>query len=111
MFVIENNLYGEYSPVRQTTPMDDLVERAQGHAMPGVIVDGQDVEAVYEVVADAIGRARLGDGPTLIEAKTYRFRGHSRTDPGGTAWMGSSSVGNSATRSTCSEPGSRPTGF
>jgi pyruvate dehydrogenase E1 component alpha subunit len=81
VFVIENNLYGEYSPLRDTTPLDDLADRAKAHALPGVVVDGQDVAAVREVASTAIGRARAGDGPTLIEAKTYRFRGHSRTDP------------------------------
>jgi pyruvate dehydrogenase E1 component alpha subunit len=81
VFVIENNLYGEYSPLRETTPLDDLAERAKAHAMPGAIVDGQDVDAVYEVVSTAAERARDGAGPTLIEAKTYRYRGHSRTDP------------------------------
>jgi TPP-dependent pyruvate/acetoin dehydrogenase alpha subunit len=81
VFVIENNLYGEYSPLRDTTPLDDLAERAKAHAMPGVIVDGQDVDSVHDVVAEAVARARAGDGPTLVEAKTYRYRGHSRTDP------------------------------
>lgn len=81
VFVIENNLYGEYSPLRDTTPLDDLAERAKAHAMPGVIVDGQDVDVVREVVEAALARARGGEGPTLIEAKTYRYRGHSRTDP------------------------------
>ena len=81
LFVIENNLYGEYSPLRDTTPLDDLAERAKAHAIPGVIVDGQDVSAVYEEVSSAAERARRGEGPTLIEAKTYRYRGHSRTDP------------------------------
>jgi pyruvate dehydrogenase E1 component alpha subunit len=81
VFVIENNLYGEYSPLRDTTPLDDLADRAKAHAMPGVIVDGQDVAAVRETVSAAIDRARAGEGPTLVEAKTYRYRGHSRTDP------------------------------
>jgi pyruvate dehydrogenase E1 component alpha subunit len=81
VFVIENNLYGEYSSVRETTPLDDLAERAKAHAMPGKIVDGQDVNAVRDTVEAAIARARAGEGPTLIEAKTYRYRGHSRTDP------------------------------
>ncbi len=81
VFVVENNLYGEYTPMRQTTPIDDLASRAAGYGMPGIIVDGQDVEAVYDVATEAVARARAGDGPTLIEAKTYRFRGHSRTDP------------------------------
>ncbi len=81
VFVIENNLYGEYSPIRETTPLDDLVERAGAYAMEGAIVDGQDVDAVFETVSGAVARARRGEGPTLIEAKTYRYRGHSRTDP------------------------------
>jgi acetoin:2,6-dichlorophenolindophenol oxidoreductase subunit alpha len=81
VFVIENNLYGEYSPLRDTTPIDDLADRAKAHGMPGVIVDGQDVDAVRETTESAIARARAGEGPTLIEAKTYRYRGHSRTDP------------------------------
>ena len=81
VFVIENNLYGEYSPLRDTTPLDDLADRAKAHAMPGVVVDGQDVALVRETASAAIDRARAGGGPTLIEAKTYRFRGHSRTDP------------------------------
>jgi TPP-dependent pyruvate/acetoin dehydrogenase alpha subunit len=81
VFVVENNLYGEYSTVRETTPLDDLAERAAAYAIPGHIVDGQDVDAVHAWVHDAIARARGGDGPTLIEAKTYRYRGHSRTDP------------------------------
>jgi pyruvate dehydrogenase E1 component alpha subunit len=82
VFVVENNLYGEYTPVRESTPLDDLAERAASYAMPGVIVDGQDIVAVYEVATAAIERARSGGGPTLIEAKTYRYSGHSRTDPG-----------------------------
>jgi pyruvate dehydrogenase E1 component alpha subunit len=82
VFIVENNLYGEYSPVRQTTPLDNLAERAKAHAIPGLAVDGQDVAVVHNAVAAALQRARAGDGPTLIEAKTYRLRGHSRTDPG-----------------------------
>ena len=81
VFVIENNLYGEYSPLADTTAVTDLADRAKAHSMPGVIVDGQDVNAVRDVTDAAIARARAGDGPTLIEAKTYRYRGHSRTDP------------------------------
>lgn len=81
IFVIENNLYAEYSPVEDTTAVRDLVDRAKAHAMSGAIVDGQDVRAVYDAVVQAADRARAGHGPTLLEAKTYRFRGHSRTDP------------------------------
>jgi acetoin:2,6-dichlorophenolindophenol oxidoreductase subunit alpha len=81
VFVIENNLYGEYTPLRETTPVDDLAERAKAHGIPGVVVDGQDVDAVHEAAAQAVARGRAGDGPTLLEMKTYRYRGHSRTDP------------------------------
>jgi pyruvate dehydrogenase E1 component alpha subunit len=82
VFVVENNLYGEYTPVRATTPIDDLARRAEPYEIPGVIVDGQDVGEMYDTVAAALQRARVGDGPTLIEAKTYRYRGHASRDPG-----------------------------
>jgi acetoin:2,6-dichlorophenolindophenol oxidoreductase subunit alpha len=82
VFVCENNLYGEYSPVARTTPIERLVERAAGYAMPGVRVDGNDVEAVFATANAAVAQARGGGGPTLIEAMTYRHKGHSRTDPG-----------------------------
>lgn len=81
VFVIENNLYGEYSPLRLTTPIDDLADRAASYGMPGRIADGQDVFAVIEAMNEAVDRARAGDGPTLIEMKTYRYAGHSRSDP------------------------------
>jgi TPP-dependent pyruvate/acetoin dehydrogenase alpha subunit len=81
VFVIENNLYGEYTPLRDSTPIDDLAERAKSYGIPGVIVDGQDIDAVHAAVGEAAARARAGDGPSLLEMKTYRYRGHSRTDP------------------------------
>jgi pyruvate dehydrogenase E1 component alpha subunit len=81
VFIVENNLYGEYTPMRETTPVDDLADRAKAYAIPGVIVDGQDVDAVHHAVVEAVARARAGDGPSLLEMKTYRYRGHSRTDP------------------------------
>jgi pyruvate dehydrogenase E1 component alpha subunit len=81
VFVISNNLYGEYSPIRTTTPLDDLARRADPYGMPGVIVDGQDVEIVSAAVSEAVERARAGGGPSLLEMKTYRYRGHSRSDP------------------------------
>jgi TPP-dependent pyruvate/acetoin dehydrogenase alpha subunit len=81
IFVCENNLYGEFSHIRHTTPYEDLVIRAQGYAMANVSVDGNDVEAVYAAASPAVARARGGGGPTFIECKTYRHRGHSRTDP------------------------------
>jgi TPP-dependent pyruvate/acetoin dehydrogenase alpha subunit len=82
VFIITNNLYGEYSPVRATTPIDDLARRADPFGIPGIIVDGQDVDVVHRVCQGAIERARAGGGPTLLEMKTYRFRGHSRSDSG-----------------------------
>jgi pyruvate dehydrogenase E1 component alpha subunit len=82
VFICENNLYGEYSPVRRTTNLDDLAERAKAYGMAGEIVDGQDVEAVYSAVRSAAERARTGEGPSFLELKTYRYSGHSRTDKG-----------------------------
>ncbi len=81
VFICENNLYGEYSPLRSTTPVDRLADRAGSYSMPGVPVDGNDVLAVYDVVAQAVARGRSGEGPTLVEALTYRHKGHSRADP------------------------------
>ncbi len=81
VFIVTNNLYGEYSPVRMTTPIDDLARRAEPYDMPGVIVDGQDVDLVYEATSQAVARARSGEGPSLLEMKSYRYRGHSRSDP------------------------------
>lgn len=82
VFCCENNLYGEYSAQHKTTPVSDLAVRAQSYGMPGEVVDGQDVETVYAAAKKAIDRARSGGGPTLLEFKTYRYRGHSRTDTG-----------------------------
>jgi acetoin:2,6-dichlorophenolindophenol oxidoreductase subunit alpha len=82
VFVIENNHYGEYSPLAATTPVERLADRAASYAIPGVYVDGNDVAAVRTVTRQAAQRARAGDGPTLIEADTYRQQGHSRSDPG-----------------------------
>lgn len=82
VFVCENNLYGEYSPLAATTPVERLADRAATFAMPGVQVDGNDVLAVRATVTAATERARSGEGPTFIEALTYRQRGHSRSDPG-----------------------------
>jgi pyruvate dehydrogenase E1 component alpha subunit len=82
VFVCENNLYGEYSPLASTTPVERLADRAASYAMASDRVDGNDVLAVRRVVGGAVARARAGDGPTLIEALTYRQAGHSRTDPG-----------------------------
>jgi pyruvate dehydrogenase E1 component alpha subunit len=81
VFVVTNNLYGEYSPLRDTTPIDDLARRADPFDIPGIVVDGQDVEVVHAATLEALERARAGEGPSLLEMKTYRYRGHSRSDP------------------------------
>lgn len=80
VFVCENNVYGEYSRIDRTTPLTDLADRAGSYAMPSAIVDGQDVDVVTAAVRTAVDRARAGDGPTLLEMKTYRYGGHSRAD-------------------------------
>ena len=81
VFVCENNLYGEYTRIELSTPVEDIAVRAASYNMPGVIVDGQDVDKVAEAMGIAVARARRGEGPTLIEMKTYRYSGHSRSDP------------------------------
>jgi len=82
LFICENNLYGEYSPMRATTPIDRLADRAVSYGMPGEQVDGNDVLAVRSSVEAAAARSRAGEGPSLIEALTYRHGGHSRGDAG-----------------------------
>jgi acetoin:2,6-dichlorophenolindophenol oxidoreductase subunit alpha len=81
IFFCENNLYGEGTPQEKQAPVKDVSIRAAGYAFPGVIVDGNDVLAVYEATRAAAVRARAGEGPTFIEAKTYRYRGHYEGDP------------------------------
>lgn len=81
IFFCENNLYGEGTPQDKQAPITDLAERAASYGFPGVIVDGNDVLDVYEATREAVERARAGEGPTFIEAKTYRFRGHYEGDP------------------------------
>jgi len=80
IFVIDNNVYGEYTRIDLSTPIEDLHLRAASYAMPSIKVDGMDVYAVQASMQEAVDRARRGDGPTLVEAKTYRFSGHSRAD-------------------------------
>ena len=76
IFVCENNGYGEYTPQAEHQAIADVADRAAGYGMPGVVVDGMDAVAVYEAAGAAIARARRGDGPTLLECKTYRFFDH-----------------------------------
>ena len=81
VFVNENNMYGISSCTLNSMCVPDVADRAAGYDMPGVVVDGNDVIAVYEATAEAVRRARQGKGPSLIECKTYRQRGHFEGDP------------------------------
>jgi len=82
VFVCENNQYMEYTPIGSVTAVKrPAADRAPAYGLAGVEVDGNDVEAVYQVAGNAIGTARDGGGPALIEAVTYRHGGHSRADP------------------------------
>lgn len=82
VYIIENNLYGISVDIRRVTKEPDLYKRAAGYGMPGEAVDGNDVFAVYAATQRAVDRARRGEGPTLLECKTYRWQGHHVGDPG-----------------------------
>ena len=76
IYVVENNLYHQYAHYSYSCPMHDIADAAGPYGIPGVVVDGQDVFQVYNVMKEAVDRARAGEGPTLIEAKTYRYYNH-----------------------------------
>jgi pyruvate/2-oxoglutarate/acetoin dehydrogenase E1 component len=76
IFVIENNLYGEFTPINRHASIGRLSDRAASYGIPGVTVDGNEVWAVYQATREAVERARRGEGPTLLECLTYRWRGH-----------------------------------
>ncbi len=82
IYVCENNQYGEYTPTASVTAGKDIASRAKPFGIPGTIVDGSDVMAVYNVMTKAVKRARAGKGATLIECNTYRHGGHHVGDPG-----------------------------
>ena len=83
VFVCENNLYMEYTPIGAVTAVEHpAADRASAYGLESIIIDGNDVDAVYRTARTAIDRARSGGGPSLIEAMTYRHGGHSRADPG-----------------------------
>jgi acetoin:2,6-dichlorophenolindophenol oxidoreductase subunit alpha len=83
LFVCENNLYMEYTPIASVTAVaQPAADRAPAYGLPAEVIDGNDVVAVWEATARAVERARAGNGPTIIEALTYRQYGHSRADPG-----------------------------
>ncbi len=81
VYICQNNLWAESVPLRLQTALIDLSDRAKAYGFPGITVDGNDVLAVYDAASKAIVRARSGEGPTLIECKTYRWYGHSEIDP------------------------------
>lgn len=76
VFVAENNYYAEFALFKGHTSVEDIAQRAAGYNIPGIVVDGMDVLKVYQAAVPAVERARSGEGPTLLECKTYRFRGH-----------------------------------
>ncbi len=80
LFVCENNRYAESTPFEYSVAGGSIANRAAGYAMPGVVVDGQSALEMFEVAREAIARARAGEGPTLIEAQTYRYMGHMGAD-------------------------------
>jgi pyruvate dehydrogenase E1 component alpha subunit len=81
IFICENNLYAMGTRQSRVMLIENIADRASAYGIPGVVVDGNDVLAVYEATLRAVERARKGEGPTLIECKTYRHKGHSRVDP------------------------------
>ena len=81
VFICENNMYGISYCQREHMNICDISDRAAAYGIPGVTVDGNDVVAVYETVAEAVKRARGGDGPSLVECKTWRWRGHLEPRP------------------------------
>jgi len=83
VFVCENNLYMEYTPIDLVSAVPNpAADRGPAYGLDGIVVDGNDADAVYDVAALALDQARAGGGPSLIEAVTYRHGGHSRADPG-----------------------------
>lgn len=83
VLICENNLYGASTPYARVSRVADVAERAQAYGVPAQIVDGMDVRAVRAATIEAVAAARAGEGPTLLECKTYRFTGHSRSDARG----------------------------
>lgn len=107
LFLCENNLYGEYTRIDRTTPIEDIAVRAASYAIDSEIVDGQDIDDLVAVLEGRVAQIRTGGGPVLIEAKTYRYSGHSRSDAGEyrpngelQAWLARDPISISASRLT-----------
>jgi acetoin:2,6-dichlorophenolindophenol oxidoreductase subunit alpha len=82
IFVCENNLYMEYTPIAEVTAVEHpAADRAAAYGLPRIVIDGNDADVVFRTMAEALAKARNGEGPSLIEAMTYRHSGHSRADP------------------------------
>jgi pyruvate dehydrogenase E1 component alpha subunit len=81
VYVCENNQYAQWTPQKDVTLVTDIASMSPAYGIPGVQIDGMDILAVYEAAGEAIARARQGEGPTLVECKTYRFHGHNFGDP------------------------------
>ena len=81
LYVCENNLYGEFTPMGEVTAGGQIAARAGAYGIPFEVIDGNDLWAVHEAAREAVTRARAGEGPTLIECRTYRHFGHSKSDP------------------------------
>jgi acetoin:2,6-dichlorophenolindophenol oxidoreductase subunit alpha len=81
LYVCENNLYGEFTPMAEVTAGGQIAARAGAYGIPFEVIDGNDLWAVHEAAREAVARARAGEGPTLIECRTYRHFGHSKSDP------------------------------
>ena len=120
LYICENNMYAANTAAAATHAQSDVAARAAGYGIPGIVVDGNDIFAVYQAANHAVDRARSGDGPTLIECKTYRWRGHTerrgQADPRDRAeieaWKGKirsrCSSGSSGSRASSTMPGCRP---
>lgn len=80
IYLCENNQYAMSMAIGRASKLDNLSDRAAGYGVPGVTVDGNDLVAVYAAAGEAVARARRGEGPTLVESKTYRWKGHSKSD-------------------------------
>ena len=81
IYIIENNLYGESTPLSAVCRLANLSDRAVAYGIPGMTIDGNDVMAVFKASGECINRARRGDGPSIVECKTYRYHGHFEGDP------------------------------